>query len=275
MDGFCLYLTGDGSVCPVSRLYCAGCGEANIVVPDSKIVNGSDASPGEFPYQVHLTPIIDGEKYGCGGSIIKKRWILTAAHCFFDDAGNRATRVTVGVGSIFTEGLTQVTTKQFITHQAYDPTTFANDIALVELATDLPFDTNPDVQPICLGQESDIPYGGRVVVSGWGALASGDTLFPNVLHKVQLNVITIGECRALTTLPPDPTKEMCTLTPYKDACQGDSGGALVAQVCPGRWVQVGIVSYGKGCGEPRQPGVYLRVTAYVGWITQTTGSRTC
>lgn len=51
-----------------------------------------------------------------------------------------------------------------------------------------------------------------------------------------------------------------------DACQGDSGGPYVLKDSN---VQVGIVSWGKGCAEPGFPGVNTEVSYFVDWIQET------
>lgn len=50
--------------------------------------------------------------------------------------------------------------------------------------------------------------------------------------------------------------------------QGDGGGPLVCEQ-DGQWYQVGVVSFGIGCGRLNTPGVYTRVSMYEQWITDT------
>jgi hypothetical protein len=47
-----------------------------------RIVNGEEASPGKWPWQVSLQ-IRAGAQYHhfCGGSLIRADWVVTAAHC--------------------------------------------------------------------------------------------------------------------------------------------------------------------------------------------------
>ncbi|ROT65797.1 protease [Penaeus vannamei] len=264
------------TTCSITREYCDGCGVAPISVGNTRIVNGTAASVGEYPYQVAVLSTIAGRQYQCGGSIIKERWILTAAHCFYDLSNNKATSVDIIYGTIDINGGagTTVTASRFIDHPGYDSSTYANDIALVELPQPLNYATDANIQPICLGQEEDIPFGGKAVASGWGALSFGGSS-PDILQEVELDIITINECQQKVSLPPDTNSVVCALTLYKDTCQGDSGGPLVAKLCDGTWAQIGIVSYGFQCAVPDNPGVYTRVSAFASWISDNTGGSSC
>ncbi|XP_063595431.1 mucin-17-like, partial [Penaeus indicus] len=258
------------TACSVTRKYCEDCGVATVSVADSRIVGGADASSGEFPWQVGLATEFPSESSGCGGSLIKSNWVLSAAHCFFDDNGVAATSVVVQYGSTNLATATEVTAVRYITHENYNASSYLHDIALVELPQALDYANNPNVQPICLGEEEDFNFGGKVVATGWGALSYDTKESPDILQEVMLDLITTEQCKTMEDLPSD-TSVICALTPNKDTCSGDSGGPLVTQLCDGRWAQLGIVSYGFECARPSKPGVYTKVSAYFDWIETNSG----
>jgi secreted trypsin-like serine protease len=66
-----------------------------------------------------------------------------------------------------------------------------------------------------------------------------------------------------------PATQICAGDGFIDSCQGDSGGPLVRYGSTGQPVQVGIVSWGLGCGRAESPGIYTRIAAFTGWIRGT------
>ena len=104
--------------------------------------------------------------------------------------------------------------------------------------------------------------------SGWGTLRSGASTLPNRLNHVDLKIVappTGGYGNSY-----DPVTMMLSGEPGdgKDTCQGDSGGPLVIKE-NNKFIQVGIVSWGRGCGDV---GVYTRVSNYIDWIKKNSRS---
>ena len=84
-----------------------------------------------------------------------------------------------------------------------------------------------------------------------------DAILNNAGQVVNENMICAGD--------PNPPPGAAFV---HDTCQGDSGGPLVARVGD-KPIQVGIVSWGEGCGVPKLHGVYTRLGKFVDWVKST------
>lgn len=236
-----------------------------------KIVGGFDAQNESWPWQVQLT------RYGmfhCGGSILSSRWVVTAAHCL---SGLPTASIQVRAGSILNgSGGQQTDVQRIIIHALYDDVPYNNDIALLELDSELTFSTSMlPIEPLLPPEEPALaPEGVLATVTGWGATYTG-SLPSSTLRQVGVPLIKPESCRSSAYAYGDQITDNMICAGYgfgeKDSCQGDSGGPLVVPDGRGGYVLAGIVSWGTGCAEPGYPGVYTRVPNYAGWIEEQTG----
>ncbi|XP_077306219.1 transmembrane protease serine 9-like [Lithobates pipiens] len=240
-----------------------------------RIVGGEDAGKGEWPWQVILQK--DGSPL-CGGSLIADSWVLTAAHCF--DKPVNPSDFTIYLGAhkltdLQDPNIVSRRVKQIIVHPKYTPLASGGDITLMELEQPINFTTF--ILPVSLPSTNIIlPEGTLCWATGWGHISENEPLpNPKTLQEVQLALIDNQHCEAMYSIElPPGTKVikddmMCAgfKQGNKDSCQGDSGGPLVCSVNGAR-LQFGIVSWGFGCAEPNNPGVYTRVQYYKSWIQQ-------
>ncbi|XP_051572344.1 trypsin-like [Myxocyprinus asiaticus] len=238
------------------------CGQAPL---NPKIVGGQSALAGSWPWQVSIHRISTRSHF-CGGSLINKDWVLSAAHCFQKIS---APDIKIYLGRQFQTGSNpnevSRTVSQVITHPNYGSTTQNNDIALLQLSSSVTF--TDYIQPVCLASSgSTFAAGTNSWITGWGKLNFADTTLPNTLQEVQIPIVSYSVCN--TAYGGGITSNMlCAgLTQGgKDSCQGDSGGPMVNKQGTS-WIQSGIVSFGKDCAVPNYPGVYTRVSQYQTWI---------
>ncbi|XP_039997508.1 serine protease 27-like [Xiphias gladius] len=244
--------------------------ECSFALEKNRIVGGQNASPGSWPWQATL---ISNNGPFCAGSLISSQWVLTAAHCL-TEFERQTTTVYLGRHNQSGSNIHQVARKiaELTHHPSYDLLTNENDICLLKLSAPVSF--TEYIRPVCLASAgSTFHTGTSSWVTGWGDThANGKLADSDILQEVNMPVVGNNECKCYHTLPITENMLCAGLKAGgKDACQGDSGGALVTsdQIL---WVQGGIVSFGEGCARPKSPGVYTRVSQYQEWIQNITGS---
>ena len=232
----------------------------------TRIINGERAV-GPIPWQVFWsypsTP-------RCGGTILDRRTILSAAHCV--DIFSQHQGITVKAGGINRNSPQQIVGVERIVYNSdlpYSEKTLENDIILLKLSQPLEF--NYFVQPACLPPSPRfIPPDTRCLVSGWGTIDIRNPKYENDLQWADVYITRQDTCRdqyAKSSASYQITDGMICAhnLKEKDACQGDSGGPLICGQ-NGLPVITGIVSFGEGCANPSFPGVYTRVSHYLNWI---------
>jgi secreted trypsin-like serine protease len=236
-----------------------------------EIFGGHEAEPGAWPWQAALVrsnyPDASIGQY-CGGTLIAPHWVMTAGHCVVNYAPDQVD-VVLGRHLLSSDQGERIAAAEIIVHPTFNYNPFSyvldldGDIALIRLTT-------PSTQqPITLfagaAGEEENNYS-AATVTGWGL--TDQFTFPDALQEVMVPFVTPSAC-SLRYGSSVTENMICAGYPKgrKDACYGDSGGPLIVHDQEqGGWRQIGIVSWGSGCGLYDSPGVYTRVASYREWV---------
>ncbi|XP_052754319.1 serine proteinase stubble [Galleria mellonella] len=244
--------------------------------PLARIVGGTKSGFGQWPWQISLRQYRTSTYlHKCGAALLNENWAITAAHCV-EHVPPSELLVRLGEYDLASEsepyGFAERRVQIVASHPHFDPATFEYDLALLRFYEPVKF--QPNILPICVPDNDDDFVGKTAYVTGWGRLYDEGPL-PSVLQEVQVPVINNTACEAMYQAAGYnehiPNIFICAgrRRGGADSCEGDSGGPMVVQrERDNRFVLGGVISWGIGCAEPNQPGVYTRISEFRDWINQ-------
>ncbi|MDI3386350.1 serine protease [Streptomyces sp. B-S-A8] len=244
-------------------------------VADGVVVGGRPVQVAEHPWVVAIASRdrFGGARSGqfCGGAVVDRRTVLTAAHCLSQDVLGVPPsevpdlKVIAGRADLRTDEGREVTVRRVWVNGEYDSLTNAGDVAVLTLAKSL-----PEASVVPMAREGSAAYepGTAASVYGWGD-TTGEGDYARTLRAARVRVLSDSVCERAYPGSVDgkylADSMLCAGEPEggRDACQGDSGGPLVAR---GRLI--GLVSWGSGCGQPGNPGVYTRISEVLPLVSE-------
>ncbi len=230
------------------------------VSPRSPMIVGGTAVPdGKYPFMAYLELYGKGKSvWACGGTLIDRDSVLTAAHCLKNTTG---AVVAVGRTDLREKNRGQVieASRPFI-HPRYNGNGYDAGVLKLRRAV-------RGIKPIKLATAklNDLEKPGHILTAaGWGVMKQRKVrpdISPKRMREVSVPVVSDSRAkRAYQSqgLRYLPSLDVAAGKKGKSACSGDSGGPLFDS---GSRTQVGITSHGApgGCGRARYPAVYTEV----------------
>lgn len=249
------------------------------------ITSADAAHEGDWPWHAAIFKKVanklDNETYICGGTVVSKNFVLTAAHCVSQHRlilapGMFLVKLGLHNKSDPYDHTTNYNIVEIIRHKDFKYDNFRNDIAL--LRTDQDIEYSDYIQPICLWpqKKSDLSEvtssSGHVV--GWGL---GDEFKPvDILQVAQLSVVDHATCiktkpRHFQKLLSKQNSNYCAGNRTKtNVCEGDSGGGMFF-LLDNTWYIRGLVSTGARTPngdhcDPQQYVVFTDIPYYLKWL---------
>ncbi|MFG2575107.1 S1 family peptidase [Streptomyces sp. NPDC048481] len=228
------------------------------VAAPQPIVGGTTTTTTAYPFMMQITDA--SQNQFCGGTLVSPTKVVTAAHCM---AGETTSSVRVVGGRTYLDGTdgTVARVSGIWIHPDYTDATRGDDVAVLTLATSMPYTAAPYVSS---SQTGVYAAGTSARVLGWGT-TSENGASSNQLRTATVPVVSDADCTNSYGSDFVPTDMVCAgfTSGGTDTCQGDSGGPLLIG-----GALAGITSWGEGCAEAGHPGVYTRLTAFSDLVTE-------
>lgn len=253
------------------------------------IVGGEDAT-GDWPWAALVEIDFGAQGRGaCSGSLLSPDQVLTAAHCFFDENGEKvdATAITVHVGSApkgspANQTRTASHTPSLPAEYDNNANPISHDIALIQLSS--PVDVSDAVLPSLVDDAHFDELLARdamgrdeaVTAIGWGVTDPDNPAVSDTLQQVALDYVPFSTCNQNWNgfLTPVQSSVICAaeLNPQdnetENTCLGDSGGPLILGDDPAPYI-VGLTSFGSADNcQAGRPTVFNRVLNMVDFVEE-------
>ncbi|OCU01083.1 hypothetical protein XELAEV_18006866mg [Xenopus laevis] len=241
----------------------------------SRIIGGVNAQPGAWPWIVSIQ-YSRGTNYihFCGGTILNRQWVVTAAHCFnhFKEKFHNL-RLVFGAHQLSQLGPhTQIRKiKKLVVHEEYSGEgKQMYDMALIHLNETITF--SDYIQPACFPSKSiNVEHMTTCQVAGWGVLSETSKEPSDILQEAGVTLVPKALCNS-TEWYNGKIEEYNHCAGHKqgkiDSCQGDSGGPLMCRTKSNDFAVVGVTSWGSGCARKQRPGIYSSTQYFTEWINR-------
>lgn len=246
---------------------------------DSQVVGGTGVRNGEYPF---ITALLDRRASGgpywqqfCGGTLIDRNSVLTAAHCVKGMRPGRL-RITIGRTVLSKKQGVMRDVKRIYIHRKYRTNSHKFDVAVLRLKGPV-----RNVRPIRIPaarQNYLEKKGSRAKIAGWGNTVaqpiSGSNRYnyPDRMQKTRVPIRKDRYARSAYGKAYVPRLMIAAGKLNKGPCYGDSGGPLFKRA-HGRYYQIGITSFSAGCGARGYPSVYTETNSspnrsFIMWASQ-------